>query len=77
MSENDTPHESVKRFVDRHVRTEKGSSTTLSEFWDYYGPRPRGVRRERFKSHLVQALPESVDRDLNTFYGVEVVPFDE
>lgn len=61
----------VEWFVEKFVTvTEGGESTDLEEFWVWYGPRANGVPREGFKWHLIQALPDSVERDGNTLHGV-------
>jgi len=63
----------VERFVERHLEFEEGAETHLDDFWGWYGPPGNGVPREKFKWHLIQALPESVEvAHPNTFIGVGI-----
>lgn len=67
---------SVKWLVDNELRTAEDAEMTLAEACERYsGAGGDMVPRSKFKWHLIQALPESVDRDGNTFHGVEVIPF--
>lgn len=67
------PHPTVQSFVDSHlVVDDESGPADLEELWNWYGPRPSGVPKERFKWHLIQALPESIEREQNTFYGVGI-----
>jgi len=67
------PHHTVEAFVENHLQTNEHTQMTLEQLWDFYRNYYHGVSRDRFKWHLIQALPESVDRDMNTFDGIEVI----
>lgn len=64
---------SVQRFVETYIR-EGDDTVELPELWDLYGPRSTGVPRERFKKHLIEALPEELDydREGDTFHGIKI-----
>jgi len=63
----------VKRFVDRHVEIDADSETDLDELWSWYSAPERGVPYERFKWHLLQALPDTVHVEQGeTFVGVAI-----
>lgn len=67
------PHQTVEWFVDSQLTVTGGEETIeLEELWKFYGPRSNGVPREEFKWHLIQALPDTVARERNTFHGVKL-----
>lgn len=69
---------SVKQFVRNHVQETENPNevVSLSELWVVYDRYYGNIAKRYFKWHLIQALPDGVERDLDDFYGIKVVDDD-
>jgi len=64
---------SVQWFVENQLELAEGEQATVEEAWRMYsGVGGDEVPRSEFKWHLDQALPDSVERDTDTFEGIRV-----
>lgn len=65
-------NEAVQAMVDRQLTTDPGGEVPLDKLWDYW-QHSLNIRRERFRWHVEQSLPEEAKIESELGEEVKVV----